>query len=120
MPGSSDPYVTYEKIRTMPQSKAVATVDTSLAPVSDAPVLYEDAQTRKAGTGQKSLDLIYAILQNWTRITETERVVTTLWIAHTWFNDGQEKPRLVFGATPRWLAIAPPSHGKSRVMEVMR
>lgn len=113
------PVIQYGNIRPpiVPAGELVPARDDNNMPILYSPVTEKSL---KAGTGQKALDLAYAMISNWTRITESEKVVTALWIAHTWFTDGGEKPRLVFRATPRWLAIAPPSHGKTRVMEVMQ
>lgn len=113
------PVVQYDNIRPpiVPAGEIVPARDGNNMPVLYSPVTE---RSLKAGTGQKALDLSYAMLHKWSRLSETEKVVTALWIAHTWFTDGKEKPRLVFRATPRWLAIAPPSHGKTRVMEIMQ
>lgn len=65
------------------------------------------------------LDFIATILDRYARwATPEEIVITTLWIAHTWFTDVDGN--LLLPATPRWLAIAPKGAGKSRMEKLIR
>ncbi len=100
-----------------PTHRQVAVINSATAEVTgQAPDLAKYTRTRI--NGARVLDMIDLGLQHYARWEQDEwRWMTALWIAHTYFTNDED--RLAFAATPRWLAIAPPKQGKSRMLKLI-